>query len=105
VYEREVTRGVAVMDHHDARWRDRVDADELDVHSSSLCVVGQYFTAAEVTTRLSFDARCVLLGAPDEPDALTEWVFDHGFDARDGDYDALTAAWRAHLGPTETEED
>jgi hypothetical protein len=111
VHDERAARGAAVMDRHDPRWRDRVDAATFDVQYTHLCVIGQYFGAGSTTfTMSSFDRVCRELGAPDESEALAGWLVDHGFDAPNGDYDPLTAAWRAHLNPpsptahTETEE-
>lgn len=79
-YAAKVAAGVKVLDREVPNWRSKIDVDNLDLGSCSICILGQVFG--------------------DYNDGLNELNvdgYDHGFNTT-GSYNELTAAWKEALG-------
>ncbi len=74
-------------------WRDRLDAERIDVRSLRDCPLGQlYGDYSYATSKLS--------GYPEYSRETCRWARDHGFESANvvqEEYDMLTAAWKEYL--------
>lgn len=91
-----IERGAAWLDEVRPDWREHINLATLELSSGYHCVLGQVFNdEVEDPDGDGFDyavAHVVPVPAPRTP-----WLVDHGFDAKNFDYDPLTAAWREYL--------
>lgn len=101
MYEKEITRGTAVLDassRHGLGWVFHVDVDRLRMEEWSDCVVGQLFGEFHGGIEQ-------LLCASDWTGAQVRFTVDHGFEISPEigetlslrEYNTLTVEWCAHI--------
>lgn len=79
-YESKVAQGVQLLDQNVPNWRDKINVDNLDLGSCSICVLGQVFGDYN-----------------DGLNALGVDGYDYGFNTT-GSYASLKEAWVEALG-------
>lgn len=80
----QINAGIKLLDSEVPNWRGKIDIDELDLGSCSVCVLGQVFG--------DYD---------DGIEALGVSGYDYGFNTM-SDMSGLTAAWKEALGKNNT---
>lgn len=100
--DERVARGVALLDEKESGWREKVDADRLDMGTCNNCIFGQVYGNIAIGLRkmglVDGDLKFI---AYDEDDP----GFQHGiltlnmgnYDPA-GDFSLLTDAWKRALG-------
>ncbi|UJQ86919.1 hypothetical protein SEA_TREAT_84 [Streptomyces phage Treat] len=83
-YSNEVAKGIKVLDQQVPNWRQKIDVENLDLGSCSICVLGQVFgDYNDGIEKLNVDG------------------YEHGFNTT-GSYAELKDAWVEALGKTNT---
>lgn len=89
----QVLAGIEELnDKYGPNWVDLIDPRTLYLESGSACVLGKVYS--------DYDAGVKALRGGsyfDEEDANDEWAEARGFYRDDGEYEALTMAWRVVL--------
>lgn len=89
MFEKQVKAGVELLDGRIPYWRDCVNADELDMHHSHKCIIGQLCSNQNALFNAAmFDRVCALAGIR---------KYDYGFDSNRGHYEELTKEWLKHI--------